>query len=105
MAPGGADREPGKEATIYSFGLIVGPQTDPDTLASAATRQCLEVVVDGGVLIRLDGCPSAARLVETIERLDADGVVVHRVAELPTDPSSPSHEVARACSRALARGR
>jgi hypothetical protein len=72
---------------------------------SAATRQRLEVVVDGGMLIRLDGYPSAALIIETIERLDAAGVVVHRVAELPTDPTSPGHEVARACTRALWRGR
>lgn len=94
-------RLPGEEAAIYSFGLIVGPQTDPDTVLSTATRLRCEVVFDGGVLVRLDGGPGVACIAAAIERLGADGVVVHRVVELPTDPGSPARQIAEACTRAF----
>ena len=93
---------PGEEAAIYSFGLLVGPQTDPDTVLSTATRLRCEVVFDGGILVRVDGYPEVAHIARTIGWLADAGITVHRVVELPTDPDSPGHGIAEACTRALA---
>jgi hypothetical protein len=67
-----------KEATIYTFGLIVGPSFG---LAAEAERR-FEVIHDGGG-------PGAA------------GDSVHRVVELPTDPASPARAIADEVNLAL----
>jgi hypothetical protein len=52
------------------------------------------VLYEGGTVIRLDGCRSAAGVAEAVAWLDAVGVSVHRVVELPTDSASPAHDIA-----------
>lgn len=81
-----------KEAVIYTFGLVVSP-SHICTLPGAALRR-FEVVDDGGILIRLDGCPSVDAVADAIRWLDAAGVSVQRVVELPTDPASAAHDIA-----------
>jgi hypothetical protein len=63
----------------------------------AALRR-YEIVEDGGTLIRLDGCSSVDAIADAIRWLDAAGVVVHRVVELPTDPASTAHDMADSCN-------
>jgi hypothetical protein len=90
-----------KEATIYTFGLIVGPSFG---LAAEAQRR-FEVVHDGGTLVRLLGCCSAGSVTKAVEWLGTAGVAVHRVVELPTDPASPARAIADEVNHALGTGR
>lgn len=73
----------------HRFGLVVaGP------LPGEILRR-FEVVDDGGLLVRLDGCGQEEVLAAIRALRDAD-VAVHRVVALPTAPGSPADRIATA---------
>jgi hypothetical protein len=95
-----------REAVIYTFGLIVSPaQTSPECALPRAALRRFEVINDGGLLIRLDGCTSVDAIAAAIRWLDAAGVSVHRVVELPTDSASAAHDLADAVNARLSDAR
>jgi hypothetical protein len=90
---------------VHSFGLVVRT-TECEGLPSSVLSR-FEVVDDGGLLVKLDGCPvgldGVVQVVDAIRWLDAAGVDVHRVVELPTDAGSAAHRLAETVNARLAR--
>jgi hypothetical protein len=80
-----------EEASIYTFGLIVGQHARP--IAS---------VNDEKTVVRILGFRSAAAVTSVISWLGTAGVSVHRVVEVPADPASPAHRIADEVNLALA---
>jgi hypothetical protein len=102
--PTAAPDSPRLDAVIYAFGMVatVSPMSMENAAAlPEAVLRRFEVINDGGTLIRVEDCVDVDAIGETIRWLDAVGVQVHRIVELPTDPASPAHNLADAVNSRL----